>query len=94
MPVKTSVIVFIDGRLKLFAHVEGLSGNSDANLGTSVGSVANISLNTIYGGSFKNKTTTDSGFKNIYDRTFLTRSFSNLPYNGQIGLDFGFEAWT
>jgi hypothetical protein len=33
------------------------------------GSVANISLNTIYSGSFKNKTTTDSGFKNICDRT-------------------------
>jgi hypothetical protein len=82
MPVKTSVIVFIDGQLKLFAHVEGLSGNSDANLGTLVGSVANISLNTIYSGSFKNKTTTDSGFKNICDRTFLTRSISNLPYNG------------
>jgi hypothetical protein len=31
--------------------------------------VANISLNTIYSGSFNNKTTADSGFKNICDRT-------------------------
>jgi len=36
MPVRTSVIVFIDDRLKLFAHDKGLSGNSDANLGISV----------------------------------------------------------
>jgi hypothetical protein len=36
-----------------------------------IGSVANISLNTIYSDSFNNKTTTDSGFKNICDRTFF-----------------------
>jgi hypothetical protein len=44
------------------------------------GSVANISLNTIYSGSFKNKTTTDSGFKNICDRTHFCNSAPGRPY--------------
>ena len=65
-----------------------------------MGSIANISLNTVCSGSFKDKTTTDSGFKNICDRTVETAGIrtdrtrincqSNLPSQG-LGIDLQFS---